>query len=845
MRHAFAIGLALLAQLVAAEAQTPAKSPAQSQPSSAPKFEPLKITPTCSQERLCHLKTFYDIGDFKIGGTYDLAAPEKWANGGEGGTTLEQLGAGPLRTAYIALGTPIRNSAGEITNAVIINSFYSGDATDMYAQWVEGTALSGGSVIGPGRAIDTNQYYVVILDALGLWGTSKPSEGLGQKFPQYSYQDMVQANYRMLRDHLKVARAALVTGASMGATQAYVWGVMHPDFMNGLMPIGGTSQSDGGDPVGNWTFQLMSAAIESDPQWRATGGNYYNLPKDKHPNQGVAFGWSVLLLTGFDFQFRSQQDWAKVQPDVFYWNPPTPQAGASVNKRALLFDAVDLLWRNRAGETYNINDQLKRITARTLVMHIDNDQWLTFDRAKRTVDLVPGADFVHEKSPVAHYGVFSILKNREFDPTVAGFLSDVSRLTRDRDLVAKTYRTPSVAANITPDKSFWNSFVTYPFPVKKTTAKDSRGIAWDIGYMDEYAGTAPNPDVLVIIHGKGAFGGHYGNIMRIALERGLRVIAVDLPHYGMSGPGNLDKSPARTMQEMREVVHEVVVNQLKVQKAAYLGHSMGGQIVLGYALTWPDAVSKLILEAPAGLEEYPREVTVAPGLKLDLFDPAYAHDFDKWKATWDQTGLREREKNLTAQQIDDFFHFRSRDPVTGAVTPQRSGYFLRDSEYARLHTAQRIGMIKGDPRELQQWVDVFIFDIYAMVAELQEKDPLSLYKRLTDIKIPIFLAFGDKEPFIPGYAFNGLNDLSRQLILPFMRRMDAAGRDVRVKVYPGTAHFIHTDEPVAFAEDVVDFVETGRVPTASAASVDRLIHGAPSDASPQAATAAAPTGLNK
>ncbi|WP_024281139.1 alpha/beta hydrolase [Xanthobacter sp. 126] len=844
MRYAIALGLALAATALsvttpAAYAQTPA-APAQAVQAPQP-----PLTGTCSQQRLCQLKKFYEVANFRIGGRYDLSSPDKWANGGEGGTTLESLGAGPAKTAYIALGTPKRNAAGEITNAVVINSFYSGDATDMYAQWVEGTALSGGSVIGPGKPIDTDQYYVVLVDALGLWGTSKPSEGLGQKFPQYSYQDMVQANYRMLRDHLKVARASLVTGVSMGATQTYVWGVMHPDFMDGLMPIGGTSQSDGEDPVGNWTFQLMSAAIESDPQWRATGGNYYNLPKDKHPNQGVAFGWSILNLTGFDFQHRSQQDWSTVQRDVFYWNPPNPQAGSSIAARSLLFDAVDLLWRNRAGETYNINAELKRIKARTLVMHIENDQWLTFDRAKRTVEKVPGADFVHEKSPVAHYGVFPILKNRQFDPTVAAFLGDVSRLTRNREMAAKTYRTPSVAADITPDKSFWNSFVTYPFPVKKTKAKDSRGVEWDIGYMDEYAGTSANPDVLVIVHGKGAFGGHYGNIMRIALERGLRVIAVDMPHYGMSGPGNLDKSPARTLQDMRDVLHEVVVNQLKVPKAAYLGHSMGGQIVLGYALSWPEAVTKLILEAPAGLEEYPREVTITPGKKLDLFDPAFAHDFDAWKKAWDQTGLREREKNLTAPQIDDFYHFRSRDPVTGAVTPQRNGYFLRDSEYARLHTAQRIGMIKGDPRELQQWVDVFTFDIYAMVAELQEKDPKSLYKRLTEIKVPIFLAFGDKEPFIPGTAFNGLTDLSRQLVLPFMRRMNTAGRDVQVKIYPGTAHFIHTDEPVAFAEDVVDFVETGRVPTGAPASIDRLIHGAPAAAEAAPAKAAAPTGLNK
>src|SRR6185312_14156676 len=141
-------------------------------------------------------------------------------------------------------------------------------------------------IIGPGRPIDTDRYYVIMVDPLGTWGASKPSDGLGMKFPQYSYFDMVQANYRLLRDKLKVARVALVTGVSMGGTQTYVWGVMHPEFVSALMPIGGTTQSDAGDPVGNWTFQLMTAAIESDPVWQSTHGDYYKLPVDEHPRAG-------------------------------------------------------------------------------------------------------------------------------------------------------------------------------------------------------------------------------------------------------------------------------------------------------------------------------------------------------------------------------------------------------------------------------------------------------------------------------------------------------------------------------------------------------------------------------
>src|SRR5882672_4676597 len=76
-----------------------------------------------SQEQHDGLKKYYEISDFKLGGKYDLANPSKWENGGEGGKTLESLGAGKLRAAYVAVGNARRNAAGEITNAVIINSY--------------------------------------------------------------------------------------------------------------------------------------------------------------------------------------------------------------------------------------------------------------------------------------------------------------------------------------------------------------------------------------------------------------------------------------------------------------------------------------------------------------------------------------------------------------------------------------------------------------------------------------------------------------------------------------------------------------------------------------------------
>lgn len=808
------------------------------------------FTRRSSQVQHDGLKQYYEIPNFKLGGRYELADPQKWEFGGEGGTTLESLGGGKLRTAYIAVGNPRRNAAGEITNAVVISSYYSGDSTDMYEQWVKGTALSGGvPIIGPGRPIDTDRYYVVMVDPLGTWGASKPSDGLGTKFPQYSYYDMVQANYRMLRDHLKVANVALAAGVSMGGTQTYVWGVMHPEYVQALMPIGGTTQSDAEDPVGNWTFQLMTAAIESDPVWQATKGNYYNLPKEKHPLPGVAFGWSVLGLTGYDLAYRTSQAFTAVQPEVFYWDPPNEKAGSSVTKRAAIYDAVDLVWRNRVGETHNINPSLDRIRSRTLVMHITNDLWLNFKLAQRAVDKIPGADLIAEESPVAHYGVFSIINNRKHDAKLVAFLEDVARLNRQQQFVAKNYRVAAVAADIDPTKSFWKDFVTYPFPVKYATVKDGTGTSWQIGYMDEYAGTDRNPPVLIVVHGKGAFAGHYGNVIKQAVESGIRVIAPDLPHYGMSGPGNLDKNPARSMQDMRDVVHELVVNQLGVKQAFYLGHSLGGQVILGYALNWPEAVKGLILEAPAGLEEYPAEVAIAPGKTAKLFDPSFGRDFSKWRAVWDQTGILAGEIARNEQNIRDFFYFKKRDPATGVVSKVSSGYFMNDSEYARLHTEQRVGLTKGNPKELEQWSNVYIFDIYGMVVELQKDDPKNLYRRLTQIKVPIFLAFGAKEPFIPGTALNGLKDLAGGVIVPFIERMAAAGNRPTVKIYPDTGHFIHTDNPVQFPTDVVDFVELGNVVVNSPTAIDRLVNGPSSETTVGVAptpTSAAPTaGLNK
>lgn len=814
-------------------------------------FAQQPITQRSVVQALDGIKKTYEVPNFQIGGAYDVSNPKSFENGAKGGVTLESLGAGPAKTAYIAVGTPKRDASGKIVNAIVISSYYSGDATAMYNNWYKGqggNAFAEGALVGPGLLFDTNRFYVIFVDALGLWGASKPSDGLGRKFPVYSYYDVVQLNYRLLKDHLKVSRVVLSTGVSMGATQAYYWGLMHPEMVGAIMPIGGATATDGEGPMAAWTFQLAKAALESDPVWIETKGNYYGMPKDKHPNKGVEYHWSLLSLTGYELGYRQSLGWPTVSKEVFTWTPDErlgANAGANLKNLAKLFDACDLWYRDTVGEIHNVNKLLSGMKPRTLVVHVDNDQWLISDKAREAAQAIPGGQYVGLTSPTAHYAVFSAPNKLKNDETFKTFVYDIGLVNDEgRRYTANNYRSPRINMKPNPAKSFWKDEMVSPFPVKYAKVKDRRGVEWELGYMDEYAGTSKNPPVLVVVHGKGAFGAHYGFLIKYAVEHGYRVIAPDMPQWGTSGPGNINKSMARTLDDVRDAFHALIVDKLKVKKATYLGHSLGGQTVLGYALRYPKNVEALVLEGPAGLEEYSKTVKFGDK-ELPLFDKSYAYDLVKWHEVWDQAGLEKAEGSRNEQNVRDFFYFKQRDPKTGAVTPSFNGYFLRDTEYSRLHTDQRIAMISGNKRELDQWVFMFIYDLYSICCELQKDDPKSLYKQLTKIKAPIFLAFGAREPFIPGTALNGLTSLSNDIINPFAARMAAAGNPPVVKVYPGVGHFIHTDVPYEFARDTVDFMNKRKINAMTPDVVDALVKGVQTTGDGSAAPAAKPAGLAK
>ena len=384
--------------------------------SSAQDAKRLMITGDSSVPELAAKKQYAYVHNFRIGGKYDLDNRKSWEFGGVGGVTLESLGQGPMRIGYITEGTPERNAAGEIINAVVINTFYSGDSAAMHNFWMDGGKLNGfskGAVVGKGKLIDTDKYFVVFLDALGLWGASKPSDGLGLKFPKYGYYDIVQANYRVLRDTLNIGKVKLVTGLSSGGTFTYVWGIMHSadGFVESMIPVAAVPVADS---VFLYTFNLMQSALLSDPVWRATGGNYYHLPKDQHPNQGVMFAWSMLAHTGFDLHFQDKRPSNQVKVEVFSWHPK-PGQGTALVQKAKDFDAVDLYYRNSDELAYyDAGKDLSRIKARCMDIHIESDQWVLIEHAREVASRAK-CHLESFSSPIGHYAVFqafNILKDK-------------------------------------------------------------------------------------------------------------------------------------------------------------------------------------------------------------------------------------------------------------------------------------------------------------------------------------------------------------------------------------------------------------------------------------------------
>ena len=262
------------------------------------------------------------------------------------------------------------------------------------------TAISGNHhrldfMIGPGKALDTNKYFIIATDAIANGFTTSPSNSSVQprmQFPKFLIRDMVTSQHRLLTEHLGINHVVAVVGPSMGGMQVLQWGVSHPEFMDSLVALVPLVKTPA------WTVAVLEAsrkAIMLDPAWNK--GNYASPPE-----HGIRLWRDVLLLAARSPEAYREQ--FKNPLDVLPW---LQQQETNLLKA---FDANDWIYQTWAYERHDVattpgmngdsSKALQAIKARTLILlgikDLLNPEWEPQDAARsirdaRVVTISPGS----------------------------------------------------------------------------------------------------------------------------------------------------------------------------------------------------------------------------------------------------------------------------------------------------------------------------------------------------------------------------------------------------------------------------------------------------------------------
>lgn len=173
-----------------------------------------------------------------------------------------------VKLHYRTIGTAKRNAGGAIVNGVLLLQGNTGTG----ANWFRPTLAD--ELFKPGQPLDTAKYYIIMPDALGRGGSSKPSDGLKGNFPHYRYHDMVDLTHLLVTDGLKVAHLRLIIGSSLGCMQQFLWAEWYPTLMDGTVGLSCQPVEISGR---NYMLRhAMAELIRHDPAWN--NGNYEQSP---------------------------------------------------------------------------------------------------------------------------------------------------------------------------------------------------------------------------------------------------------------------------------------------------------------------------------------------------------------------------------------------------------------------------------------------------------------------------------------------------------------------------------------------------------------------------------------
>jgi homoserine O-acetyltransferase/O-succinyltransferase len=255
-----------------------------------------------------------------------------------------------LRLHFTTLGKARRDEHGRVTNAVLLLHATGSSGRSFL------TPRFAGVLFGKGQPLDATRYYIIMPDAIGHGASSKPSDGLHAHFPQYSYADMVGAQYALLTQNLNVDHLRLILGAAMGCMHTFLWTEQYPGFMDAAMtlaclpaPIAGRNRV--------WR-DLVTDSIRTDPAWLE--GEYRS-----EPMQALHAAAGLLLIAGSaPIQMQSALPTREAADEFLkvYLDRQIPE-----------LDANDLLYQINASRDYDASGGLEKIQARVTWINAADD----------------------------------------------------------------------------------------------------------------------------------------------------------------------------------------------------------------------------------------------------------------------------------------------------------------------------------------------------------------------------------------------------------------------------------------------------------------------------------------
>ena len=254
-----------------------------------------------------------------------------------------------VKIHYYTLGTPQKDAHGEVRNAVLMLHGTTGSGTNYLSPHFTQ------NLFAPGKVLDATRYFIILPDSIGHGKSSKPSDGLHARFPHYTYDDMVEAQYRLVTEHLGIKHLRLVGGISMGGMHTWFWATQHPDAMDALFPIVCQPiEIAGRNRI--WR-RLMIDTIRNDPAYK--DGDYTSQP----PELGIAMGMFLVAGPGP----ASEQRHAPTREQADKLLDDMEHNGLAH------YDANDVIYALDASKGYNPWPRLEAVTAPVVAVNFADD----------------------------------------------------------------------------------------------------------------------------------------------------------------------------------------------------------------------------------------------------------------------------------------------------------------------------------------------------------------------------------------------------------------------------------------------------------------------------------------